>query len=375
VVDLGPLLNLMYRKTSAASVVAAPSFPACRAESEAEELVAAVENGAATGASAVVEGEVSPGDRAAAELVSDSVNVQMATATSPETRLQYGSMPTIPNSAGADETQGQLLQTFQLRPGASDVTSYHDFHTLQIAFQHVWTRIFDGELETLGRELYREYVKLKDFSGSTEADRPVSTLDDLRRLMDEVRKLSQIVADEIPRDLRGGGSGSTEAKGSDDLSDEVKTGLGIATGGVSWLVEAVINAVTSAGKKPLITWDSFPGPLPGRFDLIEYSLGSGPKGIATVDLETDPGARFREIGWEYYDEKTGRIQVMAKITNDGKGNRMLIPTPLLDHSLFEFTSNDNPGTPGWPPTGRYVLADLTAKLGDGSHVTFTWKGQ
>ena len=64
-----------------------------------------------------------------------------------------------------DATQSRILQTFELRPGASDVTSYHDFHTLQIAFPHVWTRLFDGELEALGRELYREYVKLKDFGG------------------------------------------------------------------------------------------------------------------------------------------------------------------------------------------------------------------
>ena len=78
-------------------------------------------------------------------------------------------MPRIPNTADDDAVQSRILETFELRPGASDVTSYHDFHTLQIAFQHVWTRIFDGELESLGRELYREYVKLKDFSGSTDA--------------------------------------------------------------------------------------------------------------------------------------------------------------------------------------------------------------
>ena len=38
-------------------------------------------------------------------------------------------------------------------------------NSLQIAFRHVWTEVFDTELEALGKELYQEFVKLKDFSG------------------------------------------------------------------------------------------------------------------------------------------------------------------------------------------------------------------
>ena len=56
--------------------------------------------------------------------------------------------------------------TFFAGKVTTDVPSYHDFHTLQIAFQHVWTEIFDGQLTSLGRDLYGEYVKLKDFSAS-----------------------------------------------------------------------------------------------------------------------------------------------------------------------------------------------------------------
>ena len=72
-------------------------------------------------------------------------------------------------------------------------------------------REFDGELEKLGRDLYREYVRLKDYGVST-ADLEISTADDLHRLIDEVRKLSQWVEDETPRELRGPGEEAVAAR-------------------------------------------------------------------------------------------------------------------------------------------------------------------
>src|SRR5205085_9739148 len=100
-----------------------------------------------------------------------------------------------------------------------------------------WTRIFDGQLESLGRDLYREYVKLKDFSGSGDPDLRVSTVDDLRRLMDEVKKLSRIVQEDIPDDLRrnGGDPTTSGTEGSDDLNRGVKAGVAVLTGGASLL--------------------------------------------------------------------------------------------------------------------------------------------
>ena len=98
----------------------------------------------------------------------------MQLAKAPEVQLEYS--PSIPNTADKNEVQRKILDTFQLRPGPSDVKSYHDFNTLQIAFAHVWTQVFDGQLESLGKELYQEYVKLKRFTGVADADIRVSTL-------------------------------------------------------------------------------------------------------------------------------------------------------------------------------------------------------
>src|SRR5262245_25594483 len=161
VVDLGSLIDFINRKSRGSSLVTEPTYALCKAELEADKILDVVENTAKRWNSVDVASleDSSSETREADQFVKDSVTLQMKSATSPESQLAYGK---IPNSADQDKAQSSILQTFQLRPGASDVTSYHDFHTLQIAFEHVWTEIFDGQLASLGSDLYWEYVRLKD---------------------------------------------------------------------------------------------------------------------------------------------------------------------------------------------------------------------
>jgi hypothetical protein len=58
----------------------------------------------------------------------------MGTATSPESRLQY-SIPDRSNQMGKIRED---IKNFELRSGPSDVTSYHDFYNLQMAFENIW---------------------------------------------------------------------------------------------------------------------------------------------------------------------------------------------------------------------------------------------
>jgi hypothetical protein len=64
---------------------------------------------------------------------------------------------------------------------------------------------FDGQLTSLGRDLYREYVRLM-----TSAVPPLLTSSrhvcDLRRLIDEVKQLSHLVDEDVPATLRPAGS-------------------------------------------------------------------------------------------------------------------------------------------------------------------------
>ena len=66
------------------------------------------------------------------DFVSEHVHAVMRTASSPEERL----MVNIERRATQDDAALGAFK-FQLRDGASDVTSYHDFNSLQIAFEHV----------------------------------------------------------------------------------------------------------------------------------------------------------------------------------------------------------------------------------------------
>jgi hypothetical protein len=378
-VDLHDLLGFINGKLGGGSIATEPVYSACDADMEAESRVVAIEKGAAGNGAGPPNGHVdAPGSPDADQLVKDSVNIQMHSATSPETRLEYGAMPSIPNTAGKDEVQSTILQTFELRPGASDVTSYHDFHTLQIAFAHVWTRIFDGQLESLGRELYGEYVKLKDFSGTNGDDLSVGTVDDLRRLMDEVRKLSQTVETDIPSDLRGGGGDPGTkggAKGSNILSDIAKGAVVVATGGVSWLLEMAFQEFSRLGQKPIITWDQFPGPWPPRRDRIEVTYDVAPAGMVEIQLKTDPDSHIKILEFEPWDPASRTFIHGApymRLSNAGHVEvvAMTLQPSQLASGCIEFASEE---TSAADTPGRYVLGDLASGIKDGTRVTFYWK--
>ena len=91
--------------------------------------------------------------------------------------------------------QGSLnLDGLKLNAGASDVTSYHDFNSLQIAFGHVWAEVFDSRLGQLGRELYETYIDLLQTTDyRTNPIKSVSSIDDILTLMGHVRELGRVV--------------------------------------------------------------------------------------------------------------------------------------------------------------------------------------
>jgi hypothetical protein len=377
-VELHALMSFIDDRSSGGSLVTEPAYVACKARLEAEAMVAALETPpAAPNGDGATNGQVtSPEALDADQLVQDSVNLQMHSATAPEERLDYGSMPAIPNTANKDEAQSTILQTFELRPGASDVTSYHDFHTLQIAFPHVWTRIFDGQLESLGRDLYREYVKLKEFSGASAEDLRVGTVDDLRRLMDEVKQLSQVVEEDIPRDLRGSGAGPDGSKGSNAWVDDVKNGVHVLTGGVTWLLEMALKEFSKLGQKPIIRWDEFPGPWEPRRDTIQLSYDVAPAGRVEIVLKTDSDSKLKILEFEPWDPRTRTFVHSAdpkmRISNAGHiESVMLTLSPSeLDTGVLEFASEESSAldTPG-----RYVLGDLASGLQGGTRATFYWR--
>ncbi|MBZ5538117.1 MAG: hypothetical protein LAO31_19365 [Acidobacteriia bacterium] len=177
------------------------------------------------------------------KMVKENVYLQMHTATSPESTLSYDNIPEHSNQMKDSHDK----PTFELRAGPTDVTAYHDFHSLQIAFENVWEEMFDAQLASLGQQLYQEYVKLKDFSGMDDSSDPmVSTVDELRELMAEVKSFTQQtvqnlapVFDAGSSDGKGtGGYGANTGSAPNSFEQTAaQVALGFATGGISPLLK------------------------------------------------------------------------------------------------------------------------------------------
>ncbi|WP_173923935.1 hypothetical protein [Agromyces sp. Marseille-P2726] len=357
--------------------------------------------------------EVGDGDpdtvNAVQAFVTEKVDTQMTRVVAPEDPVSFGLIP-LPDEGG----NANLPTTFQLRPGPTDVTAYHDFSTLQVAFENVWLEILDGELETLGRDLYREYVDLKDFIGYDEdtAERPISSLQDLAWLMGRVRELSRMSQDAIPAGSGGGGSSSGKpstgtneiAEGFEDFLNSLPGGrglTGVLTLGVSEFVLWFLKETGSIGTKPALTWDDvLNGRQLNRGDRILASVAENrvPQGSIELVLRTDISTiqgkvGKRNVAFQRFDEPSGKFVNVAVAGNfyparagepvesgtvalsDSQGNaqfwehRVLIASTSLDAGLLEFSSQETETT----LSGRYVLGDLDKVVPDGASVTFYWK--
>lgn len=359
-----------------------PAVAACVAEAAATDIVAAVDAAAPAPAAGTPtpNGTADPAD--VDELVERAVNRQMRTASAPEDRLVFGRIP----GDHDDPTQAALMDTFELRPGASDVTSYHDFNTLQIAFEHVWTKIFDGEIESLGRELYTEYVGLKDFLGDDSPDTSVSTIDDLRRLMGEIQSLSQIAQVELPPSLTGT-AGTVQppatSGGSGTLDDTVRVVGAVATGGVSAVIEWAIREFANIGKKPVLTWDQLNGGKLARGDRITARIEQGvaPAGLVELVLETDSNSKVKLFSLQTYVEQAGKFSNVVFVDNRAMNvisrggvsyftSSSVAASSLLATGMIEFASEQ---TSAIDTPGRYCLGKLGDRLRDRSRVTFYWQ--
>jgi hypothetical protein len=387
---------------------------ACKAEIEAEritqEVLGHVPHKDSSGASHRAARDQDALHLAAATQIKQHVDLQMKTATSPESQLRYD----IPDPsdqlrhfrdtpARSDQMKGTHDKpTFELRSGASDVTAYHDFYSLQIAFEDVWTEMFDGQLTYLGQQLYEEYVKLKDFNGIDKGkDYPISSTADLRKLMDEIKNLSSLTQDSIPpefhpnagsskqdgtpgsftsNDFLGGVKDTLDPLGAiaDAIGDKTVKGIVQTADGIlnpaGWFANIVATWFASESQ---ITWESFPGPLPLNdkisVDFAENAVGAG--AVQIVLMNTDDTWWWKGIEFREFDP-TGKVKCDFKISTDPNDkevsdpanyNRVSIYTSQLTNGTLEFKKQ---------VTGEkkpcYMLAGLDGRIKDRMRVTFTW---
>jgi hypothetical protein len=210
----------------------------------------------------------------------------------------------------------------------------------------------------------------------------------LRRLIDEVKKLSQFVQEDIPSSHRTEGGDQT-GKSEPKPEDVARVGGAVATGGVSLFIEWAINELIKLGNNPVkVTWKSFPLKLKEASDniieLLPPKQNAVDPGNVEIVLETDSNSFKKQIGFQQWDSNTQRPIYNAEAQNFGSGHgserspsgaiidRLLLNTSRIASGTLKFVSEDE--FVNQALLGRYVLGDLTEVLKDRTSVTFRWKG-
>lgn len=120
-------------------------------------------------------------DLTTSSLLREQLTRQMKHTTPPEEELKYGV-----------ERDGKIIATIT-KPSPADVTAYHDFHELQIAFEHVWTEVFDKSMPSFLRSIYSEMVRYKNRVSGVEELPPVRTVQDMRSLYADFVELQETI--------------------------------------------------------------------------------------------------------------------------------------------------------------------------------------
>jgi hypothetical protein len=240
----------------------------------------------------------------------------------------------------------------------------------------VWTEIFDGQLASLGRELYTKYVELKDFIGSSDPDPSISTLDDLKRLIEQVQSLSDFTAASIPGNADDGGDTSAQEPPVEpkDWTEQVKSALPPELRAPIEFFESIFRGTQ------IITWDSFPLSMRGetiRVRFEENAVAANEVEIVMQPVNTEPWKliHFREF------DSSGKLGEQWRVSNDARDNQRdsaiyVGSLPLWTHTLtygtLEFFGERDVTR---DHISYYVLVGLPEKLKDRMRVVFTWSSQ
>jgi hypothetical protein len=350
-IELPDLIPYLEARIAAPLFAARDVYTICKAEADADKRMKEIANSIAVAPVAPAAGvpAVAPvvakgngGDAShltAAKMVTDSVDLQMTTATSPESQLVFS----IPDHS--EQAQGvRSIPTFELRKGASDVTSYHDFHNLQIAFEDIWTEMFDGQVTALGKQLYEEYVRTKSFiEGDGGQDQSVKTIDDLRSLMNDIRDFSRLTESNVP--------GQTHKSFLATITGNLAPGLGTSSGeatkpsdplGGSSRLTQLLDGLDKVLSEKKYAFDVFVPDSVNFGILITYRQRWVPQNYQVGDLVSTIPLAPKEL-WRYTTKKIVKKTRATKEIDDSLQIRKSesVDTSRVDAEIVEKTLNKN----------------------------------
>lgn len=82
----------------------------------------------------------------------------------------------------------KAIEALELTGGPADVTAFHDFKVLQLAFPNVWTEAFDDEVLGLGAALYQQAVQ--HYAEMDQTVPPIEAIEDIETLASFIEQVS-----------------------------------------------------------------------------------------------------------------------------------------------------------------------------------------
>ncbi len=102
----------------------------------------------------------------------------------------------------ADELNA-MLPDVRLGSGPADVSAFHDFYHLQIAFPHVWTEAFDEHLRNQIESAYNAIVQLHEEYGiKYELPEKFQEINEIRDLVNQIRQQAYFLDEPVPQIVR-----------------------------------------------------------------------------------------------------------------------------------------------------------------------------
>jgi len=102
-----------------------------------------------------------------------------------------------------DKSVQDRVDNFALQKGPADTTAYYDFHSLQIAFEHVWQQLFDETLVNLSEKVNTELEESGKPGLMTQVNRLISGVrnPNIHDLITATENTPSFSPDEVPTEI------------------------------------------------------------------------------------------------------------------------------------------------------------------------------
>ena len=83
---------------------------------------------------------------------------------SPDSVLNPVKIPSRPNQ----DLIAESVEALSLKKGPAETAAYYDFHSLQIAFEHIWQQLFDEDIVNIGYNLQKKVLQQTGINPTAE---------------------------------------------------------------------------------------------------------------------------------------------------------------------------------------------------------------